>query len=275
MYKQALKYKAEDDWDNYYLYLIKSKNKKAKTELDSFNYISKIDFQKILPELEKIAIIDNNNKAQIAILIHYTNNDDKFFYYADKFYQVGLKKLFDNDISYSLGQYYQYEKKNIVKAIYYYEQCPEDDELYSDALNCLGLMYVKLMIKQTEKIEQFNMLSKAFEYFRKSIEKNNGQAMLNLATFLEKSGKLIIPNESKRQKIIKSLREKSFKDKTVIKHYLDLDKGTEKLKQDNKELKKLQKEIEELKTHIMAMPDGDLYFEAKKHYQDQLSTIKT
>ena len=46
----------------------------------------------------------------------------------------------------------------------------------------------------------------------------------------------------------------------------------ERIKYENKQLKK---ENEELKTHIIASPDGKLYFEAQKHYHDQLSSIET
>ena len=37
-----------------------------------------------------------------------------------------------------------------------------------------------------------------------------------------------------------------------------------------KEKELLEKELRSLKTHILSMPDGEAYFEAKKHYEEAL-----
>ena len=124
--------------------------------------------------------------------------------------------------------------------------------------------------------------SKAFEYFTLSAEKGNANAYFKLAVMsyydyglgTTKDYNLII-DYLNRAIDYGSIDAPKFLNEHVPKTELAKFSLVQQIKMLKKENEELRKENEELKTHIMAMPDGDLYFEAKKHYQDQLSTIKT
>jgi len=58
-----------------------------------------------------------------------------------------------------------------------------------------------------------------------------------------------------------------FKFVSLMKENQEFKKEKEKLIIENAELKK---KNEELETHIRAMPDGELYFVAQKHYKENL-----
>ena len=67
---KALEYKEKKDWNNYLLQLIESSEEEIDKELDKFyvskEWTSKINFEKILPKVQKLAD-DNSAKAQYML----------------------------------------------------------------------------------------------------------------------------------------------------------------------------------------------------------------
>ena len=197
MYKQALEYKAKEDWNNYLICLLESDEIEANKELHLFyrvtKWYSKTNLTHILPTIQKL-IDKNNNEAQ-----------------------------------YLLGYMYHYGiivKENYEKAIHYYTLSANQG--HSSGQNNLGYMYhYGLGIEQNYE--------KAIYYYTLSANQDNYYAQYNLE------------------------------------HIPKIELVKYELKQKNIEIEEFKKKIEELETHIRAMPDGELYFEAQEHYKDQLS----
>jgi len=220
-YKQALEYKAKEDWDNYLLCLIKSDEKESDKELliyyQKSDWKTKINFSKILPTIEKL-VDKNNPKAQNFLGYMYRTGQgvEKDYEKAIHYYTLSANQ--GNSVAQNnSGNMYHFGEgveQNYEKAIHYYTLSANQGN--SSAQNNLGYMYYF-----GEGVEQD--YEKAIHYYTLSANQGYSSAQNNLE---------VIPE-------------------------------IERIKY---ELKQAKKENEELKTHIMAMPDGDLYFEAKKHY---------
>ena len=231
-YAKALEYKEKEDWNNYLLQLIESSEKEIDKELDKFyvskEWTSKINFEKILPKVQKLAD-DNSAKAQ------YMLGD---LYYDGEFVKQDYEKAFhyfslsanqgDSEAQYMLGELYyvgEFVKQDYERAFHYFSLSANQKN--SDAQYMLGnLYYDGEFVKQDYE--------KAFHYF--SLSANQGDSCAK--KMLKK-----IPNHVK---IIYELKQTN-------KHLDD-------------ENKKLEDENEKLTTHIKCMPDGEAYFEAKEHY---------
>ena len=89
-YKQALEYKAKEDWNNYLICLLESDEIEADKELNLFyindKWYSKINFTSILPIIQKL-VNKNNNKAQNLL---------GYMYYSGKGVEQNNEMLFHN-----------------------------------------------------------------------------------------------------------------------------------------------------------------------------------
>ena len=264
-YKQALEYKAKEDWDNYFLCLIKSKLKKANKELNFFNqkcdWKTKINFSKILPTIEKL--VDKNNPGSqhlLGYMYQHGEGVEKDYEKAIHYYTLSANQG-NSSAQYNLGNMYYFGqgvKKDYEKAIHYYTLSVNQEN--SVAQNNLGYMY-----KYGTGVEQD--YEKAIHYYTLSANQGNSSAQNNLGNMYY-SGQCV---EQNYEKAIHYYTLSVNQGNSVASKNLEEIPKIKRIKYENKELRK---ENEELKTHIMAMPDGDLYFEAKKHYHDQVSTIK-
>ena len=270
MYKQALEYKAKEDWDNYLICLLESDEIEANKELHLFyrdtKWKSKTNLTHILPTIQKL-IDKNNNEAQylLGYMYHYgiivKENYEKAIHYYTLSANQGHSSGQNN-----LGYMYHYGlgiEQNYEKAIYYYTLSANQG--YASAQNNLGIMYY-----DGRRVEQ--NYEKAIHYFTLSANQGAPNAQCSLGVLyhngngVEKNNEKAIhyytlsankgnPHAQNNLKLIPKIEK--------IKYYSKIEK--EKLIIENELLKK---EVEELKTHIHAMPDGKLYIEAKSHYDN-------
>ena len=227
LHEKALKFKEENDYDNYWIYITMSANYDYKIAIDSMNNYKLFE------------------KQSYPIT--------KQFYETTKDYSYSV---------YHLALLYAADGIGVVKD---YNKTKELFEIAiikdnSCAMFGLGVMYENgIGVSQNYK--------KAKELYETAIEKGNSKAMTNLISMYRSSS---IPNNKSDVinyflKINKpeKLQEIYNYDDCVIELLIE----NNKLKSKNNEL---EKKINELETHIMASPDGELYFEAKENWDVNL-----
>ena len=144
-------------------------------------------------------------------------------------------KLAEDDLLKDYSGERLFMKQNLSKTIYFYEAT----EKYGYSANYLGYCFAYgILYKQNYTHARRN--------YEIGIEKNCKISMQNLMTLFGK-------DENTKDML-----------KEYITKYLQF-------KKENAELIKLKKENDELKTHIMASPEGALYFEAKNNWDGNIS----
>ena len=259
LYQKALEFKKVKDYDNYAMHITMSANHNYKLAQDILAHPNDNDFSK------------------------QNHSITKHFYKATKDYSQS---------TYYLGFIYECGygvKQSNKKARKLYEMAVEKDN--GDAMNNLGIMYdVGIGIDKD--------YDKAIELYNKAIAKGNNCAIFNLAIVYETVESIRDYNKARElyemgvikddvdclNNLIILYKNTNFKTnkQNVIDYFLKINK-LDRLKEiynyddyviqlitDNNKLTKnttsLKRKIDELETHIMASPDGELYFEAKNNW---------
>ena len=187
--------------------------------------------------------------------------------------QNGLKalelheKAIIRGVAYSMNSLgYAYDNGTVVvrdyiKAAELFELAVEKG--YSHAMSNLALLYQYGTGVTKNLIE-------AIELFEMAINKGDNDVIHNLV-ILYKDNK----DEIDEDIIIKGLSKINQLDclKEIYGYNDDCINFIKKVLNHEKEIDELKKENDELKKHIMASPDGELYFEAKKHWDENNQKI--
>jgi len=236
MYKQALDYKEKGDMDNYLLCLLQSNEDEAEKEYDDI--------------LDDEDLLNKINLSKILPIIEKLAEENKEN--ADKIQYV-IAHLYFHGIG---------VKQDDGKAIHYYTLSANNNNLHAQFElaciygDCYGGDYINM--------------EKAIYYYNLCIEKKYTCAMNNL--FL-----LYLEHKNYDRAVYcyhLCIKYGNKISEHILAHLPEIEFVKYELKQKITENEKLRKENEQLKAHIIASPDGELYFEAKSHYDDQLSKNK-
>ena len=177
-------------------------------------------------------------------------------------YLICLLESDETEATEELNLFYQSDKFEYINCINILSTIKKlVDKNNAKAQNILGTIYSSGQCSNKN-------FKQAFHYFTLSAEQGDAHALNNLGTMYKKGECVEQNNEKAIHYFILSMKQGNFAATQNMKQMPENEKIIYYLKIENAELKK---KNEELETHIRAMPDGELYFEAQKHYTDQLS----
>lgn len=317
LYTKALKYKSDEDYDNYAIYLVLSAdrgNEKAQLFVSVDKVLKKQNVLVTMLRYEEFLIrLSHESNIYCTISLAWAHLSLKNFEIAIELYKVAMEKgssiatnwlgimysdgkgvlkdrrkaveLFEISANHgstfaivNLGTMYWIGShdvpQDITKAVELFEIAIEKG--CSDAMNNLAVMYtygnrmLKNYIKAKELYEMALVTCQASDIHmhRRASIIENFVGMYIASKHLWKKDD-IIQSLAKFDELDKLKEIYNFDDYCIkcIKENYAIKKELDTVK---KELDSVKKENYELKSHIMASPDGELYFEAKNHWHNNL-----
>jgi len=283
LYTKALQYKQDEDYDNFAIYLTMAANyghEMAQDMLFKDADMKKQNYSKTLEFYIKTSYVDNDiiygekvdnfcdkNGYSIAYLGYMYDNGYGVVKNIQKANELHEKAIMKN-IAYSMNALgYAYDRgtevpKDYIKAVNLFEMAVKKG--YSYAMSNLALMYQYGTGVDTD-------YNKAIELCEMAIDKGDNDIIKNLM-ILYKDNK----DEIDKDIVIKSLSKINQLDclKEIYGYGDDCISFIKKALVHEKENDELKKEIDGLKNHIMASPDGKLYFEAKASWEKNKKIIE-
>ena len=297
LYDKALEFKKSEDYDNYYMYMLMSANydyKLAETDLlDAYdkelykkqNYSNTKSFYEATQNYscsmsslaymydDGLGVTQDYNKAKefyimaiekgnseamnnLALMYDTGRGVDQDYNKAKELYEMSINKG-NSTAMYNLAIMYENGEDIIQdynKAKELYEMGVMKGE--SDCMNNLGILYQY----GRGVIRNFN---KAKELYEMAIIKENPEGITYLVILYQSTDL-----KNNKQDVINYFLKINKSDKLMeIYGYDDYDIKliVEHCKQQS-EISRLKRKIDELETHIMASPEGELYFEAKNNW---------
>ena len=303
LYEKALQFKeSKKDYDNYCIYMTMSANygyKLAEEDLDNDYTGPKLHTKQNYKDTIKF-YEETKDYSYSANYLGYIYNDESNILMrqdndkAMELYEIAIKKGNKHAI-HNLACMYENPQNvshNFNKARELFEMSVNKGNSYS--VTSLAQMYSK-----GKGVDQDH--KKAKELYEMGVIRGNFVAIHNLALMYEK-GEGVLTNPDKARELYEMAIEKGDMEEVdqltrlyrltdlkndkekVISYYTKINK-MDRLKEiynfdDNhmqlivnnnkkeEKINKLKRKIKELKTHIMASPEGELYFEAKAHYSN-------
>lgn len=299
LYLKAQEFKETKDFNNYKLYLTMAANFLHEGAIHESLYPSHTFMNFLIKNLDyslMFTFCDNTKKYAFSLYcladlyedgLGIEKDIDKSFELLNLSYEKGNKYTANN-----LGHRYHHGngiEQNYEKAVHFYQIAA--DLGCRHGMNNLGYMYSHgLGVDVNRKI--------ALDLFQKSVEKNNVNAMISLG-YCYQQGLTVTKNYEKARELFEKaasdgceralvylsvLYQEYKRDKNdVITYFIKI--GEVKYLKDiygydddimrivvrNYELEKeniiLKKENEEMRNHILASPDGELYFEALEQWK--------
>lgn len=277
LYTKSLQYKQDEDYDNYAIYLTMAANygcELAQTMLFNDADMKKQHYSNTLEFYIRTAYVYDNIIYGKKV-DNFCNKNGYSIAYLGYMYDFGYgvtqnvlkslelhEKAIIQGVAYSMNSLgYAYDHgtvvvKDYIKAVELFEMAVKKG--YSHAMSNLAIMY-QYGAGVTEN------LIKAIELYEMAINKGDNDVIHNLV-ILYKDNK----DEIDKDIVINSLSKINQLDclKKIYGYNDDCISYIKKVLNHEKEIDELKKENDELTKHIMASPDGELYFEAKKHWDE-------
>ena len=257
LYQKALEFKEIEDYDNLAIYLRMSANYGYELALNSINTS---DDNYLLSRNQ------NHSKTihfyEATKMYSYSANVLGWMYEKGIYFQKNIKKakeLYkyaiskDNGIAmFNLGLIYYYYSQNNEKTF------DKGIKLFRDAASRGVIIATDYLVKiySNKRIEPDFIKDK--ELFEKTVEMGNSNGINGLIEYYRKS-------KSNKSDVINYFLKNNKKE--ILKRIYGYDDYVIEIIINNN---KLTQENSELKVHIMASPDGQLYFEAKNNWDANL-----